>query len=81
MLSIRDDVATTSTGDPIGLRVTYEVRFSRRFVGTIYTAEITSPEDAARPFPLAFHRAEEEIEPPPAYRISDKSLREVWSIA
>lgn len=66
VLSIRDDVATTSTGDPVGLRVTYELRFSRRFVGTIHTAQITSPEDAARPFPLAFHRAEEEIEPPPA---------------
>jgi hypothetical protein len=66
VLSIRDDVATTSTGDPVGLRVTYEVRFSRRFVGTLHTAQITSPEAAADPFPLAFHRAEAEIEPPPA---------------
>ena len=66
VLSIRDDVATTLTGDPIGLRVTYEVRFSRRFVGNLYTAQITSPEVAAGPFPLAFHRAEAEIEPPPA---------------
>lgn len=66
VLSIRDEVATTSAGDPIGLRVIYEVRFARRFVGTIYTAQMTSAEGAAPAFPLAFHRAEEKIEPPPA---------------
>lgn len=66
VLSISDDVATTSTGDPIGLGVTYEVRFSRRFVGTIYTAPITSPEHPAPLFPLAYHRAEARIEPRPA---------------
>ena len=66
VLSIRDDVATTSTGDPIGIRVTFEIRFSRRFVGAIYTAQITSPEDAAPQFPVAYHRAEAEIEPRPA---------------
>jgi hypothetical protein len=65
VLSIRDDVATTSTGEPIGLGVTYEVRFSRRFVGTIYTAQITSPEAPAPLFPLAYHRAEAQIEPRP----------------
>lgn len=66
VLSIRDEVATTATGDPIGVRVNYEVQFSRRFVGTIHTAQMTSAEDAAPSFPLAFHRAEEKIEPPPA---------------
>jgi hypothetical protein len=63
--NIRDEAVTTTTGDPIGLRLTFEVRFPRRVVGLVSASAFAPSETEPpwMPYPLDFAGYEQTIEP------------------
>lgn len=68
ILSIRDELVTSSAGDPIGLRLVFEVRFSRRVVANI-GASAFGPSETEPPWMpgvLDFGGYAPTIAPPPA---------------
>ena len=80
ILSIRDDVVTSSAGDPIGLRLVFEVRFPRRVVANI-GASAFGPSETEPPWMpgvLDFGGYAPTIEPTPAtediYKVFEKGV-------
>jgi len=65
VLSIRDEAVTTAAGDPIGLRLVFEVRFARRIVGIVSASAFATSETEPPWMPgvLDFDGYEQTIQP------------------
>ena len=80
VLSIRDEGVTTATGEPIGLRLVFEVRFPRRVVANISASDFAPSEKEPPWLPglLDFQGYEQTIQPLPEsqdiYKMFEKDV-------